>query len=141
MRKQEMSLRQLQERTLIVENLLNNGWQVTSYENEWFENGLSVQCEAVMEYVVPEVSLGVFYRADQNSLYLSLNMPDESSVELKMDVDDQLKDLLQVIISNQNKITASNFKEHIRSLMAVCKNIYVMNKEEKFVRLTNIKSA
>jgi hypothetical protein len=141
MRKHEMSLNQLQQRTRIVESLQTAGWSAPSNENEMFDQGMSVQREAVMEYVGPEAWLSVFYRADQDALYLSLDMPDKSSIELKMDVEARLEDLLGVITSFQNRVTTTNYKEHIRSLMAVCKNIYVMNQEEKFVRLTDNKSS
>lgn len=137
MRKQEMSLRQLQQRTLIVERLFDAGWRPSSNEHEMFDEGLWVQCEAVMEYSGPEVSLEMFYRADQDAFYLSMNMPDESSIELKMDIDDHLDNLLGVLTSFQDKLTKANYKDYIRALMGVCKNLYVMNKEEIFVPLTD----
>jgi hypothetical protein len=140
MRKQEMSESQLRDRERIAESMQAAGWRASSNENEMFDQGLSVMREVVMEYSCPEVSLAIFYRADQNALYLSMDMPDESSIELRMDVDARLDDLLGVITAFQDKLTQTNYKEHIRSLIAVCKNIYAMNKEEKFVRLTDMKS-
>lgn len=140
MRKREMSPGRLQARTLIVKSLLRAGWEASSNENAMFDEGLWVQREVVMEYTGAEVLLGVMYRSDQDALYLSLDMPDESSIELKMDVDDCLGDLLGAITSFQDKLTQENYKEHIRSLMAICKNLYVMNQNEEFVRLTDIKS-
>lgn len=140
MRKKEMSPRQLQQRTLIVESLAREGWRTPSNENAMFDEGLSVMREAVMEYEGPEVLLAVFYRADQDALYLSMNMPDESSIELKMDVDDHLDALLAVITGFQDKLKQANYKDDIRALVTICKNMYVMNKEEEFVPLTDNKS-
>ena len=137
MRKQEMSLRQLQERKLIVESFLSAGWRTYSNENEMFDEGLWVQREAVMEYAGSEVLLNIFYRADQNAIYISFQMLNESSVEVKIELDDRLSDLLVVIISFQDKVTIANYKDHIRSLIAVSKKIYVMDEKENFVRLTD----
>ncbi len=139
MRKQEMSPRQLQERTLIVESLLAAGWKAPSNENEMFDEGLWVLREAVMHYNGPEVSLNVFYRSDEGVIYLEFEMPDESMIELKMDVKARLRELLGIITSFQDKLTQVNYKEHIRSLMAVCENIYVMTEGENFIRLTENK--
>jgi hypothetical protein len=124
-----------------VEILLRAGWKPSSNENEMFEEGLWVLREAVMEYAGAEVVLRVFYRADQDALYLSMDMPDESSVELKMDVDRRVVDLLGVVTSFQDEVTQMNYKEHIRSLINICDNIYVLGEGEKFVRLTDNKRA
>ncbi len=139
MRKKEMTPQQLQERTLIVESLLAAGWKASSNENEMFDKGLWVLREAVMQYTEPEVSLSVFYRTDEGFIYLSFEMPDESMIELKIDVSTCLRELIAVITSFQNKLTQLNYKQHIHSIIAVSENIYVMDEGEKFIRLTENK--
>jgi hypothetical protein len=139
MRKAEMSPQQLHVRTLIVESLLAAGWTVPTNENEMFDQGLWVQCEAFMKFAGPEVTLAITYRADQNAMYLSFDMSDERSVEIKIDLNARPEEVLRVITSFQDKLTDSNYRDHIRSLMAVSGPLYVMVEGEKFVRLTDDK--
>ena len=140
MRKTEMSTQQLGERTLIVDTLRRSAWDAPSNENEMFDEGLWLQCEAVLEYRGPAATLSVFYRADQNAMYVVFEMLDERRFEIKLDVDNRLGEVLAVITSFQDTLTELNYRSCIRELMKICEPIYVSTDGDNFKRLTDLKN-
>jgi len=137
MRKTEMSAQQLEQRQLIVDTLSKAGWSTPTNENQMFDEGLSVQCEAVMKHVARGATLTMFYRADQDAMYVSFDMPDGRAFELKMKVDVNLAALLQAVTSFQNQVMQTNYRDHLRSLMAITDELYVSVDGDNFVRLTD----
>lgn len=137
MRRQEMSPVQLGRRTLVVERLAAAGWSPSSSGHELFDEGLWVMFEVEMEHQGPGVHLGLMYRTDQEALWLQLEMPDGSGIELKMEAGDGLPALLEVIVGFQDVITPGDFRAHIRSIMAVCPNVHAVTPDERLVRLTD----
>ena len=139
MRKTEMSPQQLAERALIVETLTGAGWGTPTNENEMFDEDFWLSREAVMSHAGPAVTLWMFYRADEDAMYIQFEFPDGSMFELKLGIDKKLPEVLQVITSFQDQVTHANYRDHIRSLMAVNDNIYVSVDGDNFVRLTDVK--
>ena len=139
MRKTEMTARQLVERELIVETLAVAGWQTPTNENEMFDQGFWVAREAVMSYAGPAVTLWMFYRADENAMYIQFEFSEESMFELKLGIDDKLPEVLEAITSFQDRVTEANYRDHIRTLMALNHEIYVSVDGDNFVRLTDVK--
>jgi len=140
MRKDQMIPAQLDARTLIVERLLAADWTVPTNENEMFDQGFWVSSEAFMKYHGPQVTLVMTYRADQNAIYFSFEMPDGTMFEIKLDADDHLPDVIEAITSFQDEITEANYKDYVRSLMTICEKIYVSVDGDNFVRLTDVKA-
>ena len=132
-----MSPVQLEQRALIVKTLSGAGWKAPSNEIEMFEEGLRVRREAVLEYRGPKVLFTMFYRADQDAMYISFEFRDGRMFELKFEVNEKLPELLQAITSFQDKVEEANYREHIRSLMKICEHILVSVDGENFVRLTD----
>jgi hypothetical protein len=139
MRKTEMSPQQLVQRELIVETLAVAGWQTPTNENEMFDQGLWLTREAVMSYAGPAVTLWMFYRADQNAMYIQFEFAEENMFELKLGIDEKLPEVLEAITSFQDQVTDSNYRDHIRTLMALNDEIYVSVDGDNFVRLTDVK--
>ena len=139
MRKTEMSPQQLVERELIVETLGVAGWQTPTNENQMFDEGFWLTREAVMSYAGPGVTLWMFYRADQDAMYIQFEMPNGSMFELKLGIDEKLPQVLEAITSFQDEVTDSNYRDHIRTLRALNDNIYVSVDGDNFVRLTDDK--
>jgi len=141
MRKTEMSPQQLAQRELIVETLGAAGWQTPTNENEMFDDDFWLTREAVMSHAGQAVTLWMFYRADQNAMYIQFEFSDGSMFELKLGIDEKLSEVLQAITSFQNQVTNSNYRDHIRTLMALNDRIYVSVDGDNFVRLTDVKKA
>jgi hypothetical protein len=139
MRKTEMSPQQLVQRELIVETLAVAGWQTPTNENEMFDQGFWLAREAVMSYAGSAVTLWMFYRADENAMYIQFEFSEESMFELKLRIDEKLPEVLEAITSFQDQVTDSNYREHIRALMALNDEIYVSVDGDNFVRLTDVK--
>lgn len=132
-----MSPLQREQRALIVATLTGAGWKAPSNEIEMFEEGWWVRREAVLEHHGPQVLLTMFYRADQDAMYISFEFRDGRMFELKFEVNEKLAELLQAITSFQDKVEEANFREHVRSLMQICEKIFVSVDGENFVRLTD----
>lgn len=139
MRKTEMSPQQLVQRELIVETLGAAGWQTPTNENEMFDQGFWLTREAVMSHAGPAVILTMFYRADENAMYIQFGFSDGSMFELKLGIDEKLPEVLEAITSFQDQVTQANYRDHIRSLMALNDQIYVSVDGDNFVRLTDVK--
>ena len=139
MRKTEMSPQQLVQRELIVETLAVAGWQTPTNENEMFDQGFWLAREAVMSHAGPGATLWMFYRADENTMYIQFEFSDENMFELKLGIDEKLPEVLEAITSFQDQVTDANYRDHIRTLMALNNDIYVSVDGDNFVRLTDQK--
>jgi hypothetical protein len=137
----EMSPQQLAQRGLIVDTLRAAGWQTPTNENEMFDEGFWLAREAVMSHAGPAVTLWMFYRADQNAMYIQFEFADGSMFELKLRIDEKLPQVLQAITSFQDEVTNSNYRDHIRTLMTLNDEIYVSVDGDNFVKLTDVKRA
>jgi len=108
--------RQLQE-TLIIEMLTKAGWHKT-IKGETFK-------KADMEYQNDTMELEVECNSKGNSVYLSIYDKSGLGMDLAIEFKDKLLELLKTIISFQDTISPTNFREYVRMIKAVCPSIYV----------------
>jgi hypothetical protein len=92
-----------------------------------------------MSYAGLAVTLWMFYRADENAMYIQFEFSEESMFEMKLGIDEKLPQVLEAITSFQDRVTDSNYRDHIRTLMALNDQIYVSVDGDNFVRLTDQK--
>ncbi len=90
MRKTEMTEKQLQERTTVIEMLTTTGW-TGPLEADLFERGYYCDPEARMEYQNETVSLEVDYLAETPSIMLSVYGSQGESMNLSIDYEDKLQ--------------------------------------------------
>jgi hypothetical protein len=139
MRKTEMTEKQLQERTTVIEMLTTAGW-TGLLEDDLFERGRLCDPEARMEYQNETVSLEVDYLAETPSIMLSVYGSQGESMNLSIDYEDKLQEILTAIISFQDSISPQNFKEPLRKLLKVCPSTTYIEREDGFVKLIDAES-
>lgn len=135
MRKSEMSPRQLAARTAIVERLREAGWRAFSNENELFDEGMFVSREVALRYDRGVVEHTVYYRGDEEALYLGLVMEDDTAIELALRADEHLPRILDVIVAHQDRLDATNYREPIRELMQAGVEVFASMDGDNFARL------
>lgn len=129
MRKSEMTEKQLQERRKFIDILVVAGWEET-IKNKLFERGLWLNEEASMEYHSQDMSLAVGYSGNKDVIYLSIENALGIGVSLTIYFEDKLTQLLDAIISFQDKITSANYKMCIRKILQICPLTYADLDEE-----------
>ena len=122
MRKREMTQEQLRERAIIVDTLTTAGWKGTVF-NLLFERGKPVKYEASMEYQGKRMNLTLNYEAKIHVVVLGIYERSGRGIDLVIHFDDKLEKLLSTIISFQDAISATNYKESIRQIMKVCPSV------------------
>jgi len=128
MRKSEMTERQLNERKLVIEKLARAGWK-GSDKNKLFDQNLSFQEEAVMEYRNPNMGITVSYSASDESIYINLEELTGANVNLTIPFGDKLDELLKTITDFQDKIDSKNYRENIRTILRKKIPVYVEDDE------------
>jgi len=123
-----MTERQLNERKLVIEKLARAGWK-GSDKNKLFDQNLSFQEEAVMEYRNPNMGITVSYSASDESIYINLEELTGANVNLTIPFGDKLDELLKTITDFQDKIDSKNYRENIRTILRKKIPVYVEDDE------------
>jgi len=134
MRKTEMTEKQLQERTTVIEMLTTSGW-TGPLEADRFERGRLCDPETRMKYQSETVSLEVDYLAETPSIMLSVYATQGESMDLSIDYEDRLQEILAPIISFQDSISSENFKEPLRKLLQLCPSTTYLGRGDEFIKL------
>ncbi|HYW06214.1 MAG TPA: hypothetical protein VE913_04605 [Longimicrobium sp.] len=104
-----------------------------------FDEGLWVLREVALRYHGPGAVLSVFYRGDQDALYLGFTMTDGRSTELMMRADRHLGEILDIIIAHQDRLNSATFREPIRAFMDAGVEVFASKDGDTFLRLTDKK--
>jgi hypothetical protein len=130
-----MSPEQLQERQLFIDTLAKAGWQ-GGLVNEQFEQGLWVNFEASMRYRGEQMNLRLDHYAEDRSLEYYLDAKSGRGLHLSIQYGERLAPLLEAIISHQDTLTPTDFREQIRQLLDVVPEIFTVKGEgDKLVPL------
>ena len=136
MKKEDLTPQQLVERELLVQTLTKAGWEASAF-NRLFDKGHFVRCEALMNYQNATMELGVGYFASQERIYFgfhekvsadgleSIVLRPPAGLDIAIEYDDQLEDLLQLIVSVQDQISAENYKKIVRQILRICPKAYL----------------
>jgi hypothetical protein len=135
-----MTDRQLSERQTIVSTLGNAGWTSGPYvDNEWFDEGLFVESEASLVYSNQHgVEFVLHYDAERAVVYLTLTLSDSEEAELIIHFGDAISELMQLVVSFQDQISAQNYRKAIRAIVRLCPETYAVlgDEDEDVVKLT-----
>jgi hypothetical protein len=139
MRKTEMSKGQAAARKLVADTLKAAGWSGTTM-NRQFEEGLWTNYEASFEHDgAGGMTLTLNYNAKQSRLELSLYGRSGKGLDLVIECGEKWREVLEVIVGFQDEVSAKNYKQHVRELVAVCPDTFAaMGAEgDKLVRVTD----
>lgn len=139
MRKKEMSEEQLADRETVVKRLKKAGWSGTAF-NELFDAGDFIYDEASMEYDNRSMLLTVNYTASNATLTLRLEVKSGKQVVLVIEFGDKLKELLELIVSFQKKVSPTNYKDYGRKVLKLCPNTFADLGDKGLARLTDDES-
>jgi hypothetical protein len=135
MRKHEMSKEQLKIRDQITTRLEQAGW-TEGAAISGFDDGEFVLEEAVME-LHRLMDLTVSYSASDETLTLILEVTLGHGSTIVMKCFQVLGDLLDLIVSFQDKVSENNFQDYIVRVVDICPEVYVDRGDEGLVRLDN----
>lgn len=116
MKKKDLSKEQLDERNLFVKVLEKSGWQATGV-NKMFEDGDYVSEEAQMEYDNGKMNLLVEFSSKIAGIKLYLTANSGKEANFVIQYEDREEELLKLITSFQEKISADNFKKKISKIL------------------------
>ena len=137
MYKSEMTEKQLQDRSMIIEKLAIAGWKGT-VKNELFQRGLWLDEEASMDYQNQNMNLSVGYSAKEKAVYLTMEDVVGRGVNLTIYFNGNLKELLETIMSIQDKISSETYKICIREILRICPSTYLYSTEkEQMIKLVD----
>ncbi len=122
MPKKEITEKELEEQSTIIQRLTDAGWNQT-------ERG-TVFKTANMEYQNKTMQLEVDYGYEKDSFYFLLYDHEGKGVDLIIYFEDKLQQLLDTIISFQDEISPNNYREHIRKILSVCSSTYLDTGDE-----------
>ena len=123
MRKSEMSEKQLQQRSLLVETLEAAGWRGSNF-NRNFDQGLWSSPEASMNYSGGSMSLRLDLLFEDPRMILYLTSKGGKSLGLVFKCEDRQKQLLDAIVGMQDSLTPENVKTKTVDFLAVCPNVF-----------------
>jgi len=131
-----MSTEQINNRSIIRNVLLNSGW-VENENQRWFDEDGFVYYEASVYYNNIDMSISVNYKADKEVMYLSIGDRLNNGLDLVIKFDDNLDRLLKAVVSFQDIISSSNYKEHISKILKITPDVYTSVDEdgEELVRV------
>lgn len=136
MRKNEMSKDQLAIRQTIIARLDKTGWS-ESEALSGFDRGDFEPEEVIMEYN-GLMNITVSYNASENLIHLIMeSWLGGPSVALEINFLDRLNELLDLIVSFQDKVTEHNFRKYVAKVVEVCPEVYVDLGDIGLVRLDN----
>jgi hypothetical protein len=107
---------------LLVEALTAAGWKRTR-KGQLFD-------KADLEYANNQMHLEVEYGDRHDSLYLTLADRTGKEIALVIRFEKKLEDTIRTITDFQDKITPSNFREHVRSIVRMGVPVFVDTGEE-----------
>jgi hypothetical protein len=119
MRKKELSEEQLEERNLFVKHLEKAGWTDTGV-NQMFDDGDFVSEESQMEYTNDKMGMLFEFSAKIRGLRLNLTADSGKEVNFVVQYEEKLKELLKLITSFQDKISAQNYKGYMSKVLELC---------------------
>jgi hypothetical protein len=108
MRKKELSPEQLAQRETIIQTLADASW-IGHPMNEFFEQGLWVDYEAIMDYTNTQARLSLLYNAENNKLEL---LVDETwRYIFVIEFEAHLEQVLEILIAQQDRLTFKRLTE------------------------------
>lgn len=135
MERDEMTAEQMRRRGLIINTLRAAGWQETG-ERDLFEQGYSIPFEAEMRRWNGSLDLVVKYAAVAEALYFSALGPEEAEFRLRILFGDNLKQLLEIIVRNQNRLAPGRTADAVREIVRLCPDTFAIFEDaDDFVRV------
>lgn len=135
MRKKEFSKHQLVDRKQVIDALGKAGWKGTAF-NRRFEEGDWLEEEASMEYGNGKMNMTANYTGASNSLILRLaDSTTGREVAIKTEFGDQLEKVLRAIVSFQDKISATNYRDHLSEIVRLVPDTYADRGDQGWQRL------
>lgn len=117
MRKKELSPEQLAQRETIIQTLADASW-IGHPMNEFFEQGLWVDYEAIMDYTNTQARLSLLYNAENNKLEL---LVDETwRYIFVIEFEAHLEQVLEILIAQQDRLTFKRLTEALQAILDVC---------------------
>jgi hypothetical protein len=129
-KREELSTKQSDTQQLISARLSGAGWKTTDFQ-KLFESGEDSEFPASLEYENGHLQLYLNYIVDDDLIGFGLYEPTGRELHLRVDCDDDITDLLNVITGFQDKISPDNFREHIRQIVRACPETYAIIDEEE----------
>jgi hypothetical protein len=117
--------------------LFNSGWE-GPVDAEMFEKGRLCDPEARMEYQNnKKMNLELDYLAESHLIMLSIYGKFGESMDIGIYFEDKLQELIEIIISFQDEISSSNYKEYLRKILKIFPSNTYIARGEGFVQLTD----
>lgn len=133
-----MSAEQLRERDTIVQALTKANWKASDLQ-KMFETGGFAYYEVEMTYENGKVRLTIQYPAEQRVIYFRLQTASGKMIALQIRCLNVIKQVLNAIVDFQDRISAANYKDELRSIVRLCPETYTSagSDEETVVRLVD----
>lgn len=106
----------------LVEMLTAAGWKKTR-KGQLFD-------KAELEYANNQMHLEIEYGERHDALYLTLADRTGKEIALMIRFEKKLDDIIRTITDFQDKITPSNFREHVRTIVRMGAPVFVDTGEE-----------
>jgi hypothetical protein len=129
MRRSELTAEQLQRRSKFIERLRQAGW-TDGRENEVFDEGRSLDCEATMEFAREDVELRLDYCASRDAVEFSLEDARGRGITLSLPFDDSIDEIINVFVGMQDVVSVSNFQEHANAIVKVAPKTVILLEDE-----------
>src|SRR3954453_7811587 len=125
----DLNDQQRSDREAVVETLERAGWEGT-INQQIVDQGMPFEFQASLEYDGNEqMSLMAQYDAEEPALELTIEAP-RGELVLSIEPGGKLQQLLDLIVSFQDKISPDNFREYIDKILDVAPEVFVDRGED-----------
>ena len=135
MRKTELTAAQLETRDSVAEAMAAAGWRPRK-TNALFDQGWWVAQETGWDYQNGQARLALAYSAERGMLDLTVEADSARWTFTLLECAEAVRQVLDVIVTFQDDISAENCREHVRRLLTPCPQRLYLNTDG---RLTQIK--
>lgn len=132
MRKSELSQEQINRRREIISFLEFNGWS-NSDEPNWFEKDVSFTNELMMIFKNESMNIELEYsfKSDELGLFL-IDRKDKTEIYITLSPEENWNQILEVLIEFGNQLNSINFRDLIKSLIAISGEVYTESEGTKY---------
>jgi hypothetical protein len=133
MRKTELSPEQLAQRETIIQQLADASW-VGHPMNDFFEQGVWVDYEAIMDYTNTQARFSLLYDAEDSKLEL---LVDEAwRYIFVIEFGAHLEQVLEILIALQDRLAFKTLTEVLHAILDVCPTgLYIYDDDMRSVSI------
>ena len=134
---QDMSKKQLKERSTFVKKLSDAGWDAGPTD-ELFESGMmDVSPEGFARYENAGANLELSYHAEDSHISLLIGAKDmQDFIKFRFYYGPRFAGALGAVIKAQDTLSRDEYTDFIKGMIRLCKEVFMEVEEEGLVRLS-----